>query len=105
MLKNVKITALKKKTLIFAKKGNMNFAKIIEANDQVLLFKDPEPLDEKFILWRMVCLDGKLQGKIIEFDTEDERETYYNSFSTQEANDYLKTFSKQVEVSDTTSPK
>ena len=40
----------------------MNFAKIIEANDQVLLFKDPEPLDEKFILWRTVCLDGKLQG-------------------------------------------
>lgn len=70
----------------------MNFAKIIEAEDQVLLFKDPEPLEGKYILWRMVCLDGKMQGNIIEFDTEDERETYYNSFSIKEANDYLETF-------------
>lgn len=73
----------------------MNFAKIIEAEDQVLLFKDPEPLEGKYILWRMVSLDGKLQGKIVEFDTEEERETYYNSFSIKEANDYLETFKKQ----------
>ena len=73
----------------------MNFAKIIEAEDQVLLFKDPEPLEGKYILWRMVSLDGKLQGKIVEFDTEEERETYYNSFSIKEANEYLETFKKQ----------
>ena len=80
----------------------MSFAKIIEAQEQVLIFKDPEPLEGKYILWRMVSLDGKLKGKIIEFDTEDERETYFNDFSEEQATEYLNTF--HVEPGETLEP-
>ena len=75
----------------------MNFAKTINSKPQCLIFKDPEQIEGKYILWRMVSLDGKLKGKIIEFDTPEERETYFNEFNVELAQEYIKSLQEKGE--------
>ena len=67
----------------------MNFAKTIKSDPQCLIFKDPEPIEGKYILWRIVQLDGKLKGKIIEFDTEKGRDLYFKKFTKEVAQEYI----------------
>lgn len=67
----------------------MTFAKTIETEPQCLIFRDPEIIEGKYIVWRIVALDGKLKGTIKEFDTEDGRDLYFNEFTKEVAQTYI----------------
>lgn len=67
----------------------MNFAKTINSKPQCLIFKDPEQIEGKYILWRIVQLDGRMKGKIIEFDTETGRDLYFKEFNKEVAQEYI----------------